>query len=53
MHVLKIFVYLEKHSWAYVLGNDWAQGRMADDEVGEIDKAYIMENFRRKQLPFL
>ena len=35
VQVLKIFVYLEKHNWASMLGNDWAQERMAEDEVGE------------------
>lgn len=50
---LEAFVSLEKHNRTDVLGKDWAQRRMAEDEVGEIDRAYIMQNFGRKQLPFL
>lgn len=39
MQALKIFVYLKNYSWALVVGNVWARGRMVEDEDGEVDRA--------------
>lgn len=52
MQILKTFVCLGNCNWACVLGNVCAWGRMTEDASWEVDRAWIMQHFWRREVGF-